>query len=323
MQSHSFTSNSDLVAATSPPMAMTPPPAWQRDEEANECGLCDRKFTLFIRRHHCRWCGKVYCANCTTARIPIPTSSSSDNSTLQSEQRVCDTCHGLLTGISSPLHRLRVQSSVAEHKTPLLSPSAASSPRHESSPLESSIMNECPVCGDALSMNQAEAEFHLNQCINNQGAASVSAISGKRYVVTIVEPGLFSSASNSMRDVKGKMNAVASSAALAAAAIDTPHHSSDDSSDTEVIGSTSTQPAATAFSIEFDCSNNSRSSTTRVKFSNSISATIETNEIPPYQPREGDMNSSPRSDSSSPLPSPPPQSSFSDGGIIHECVIVS
>jgi hypothetical protein len=322
---HSLTSDSfGGVTTSSPPMAMTPPPAWQRDEEADECGLCDKRFSLFIRRHHCRWCGKIFCDNCTSSRIPIPntSSSSSTNSaaSVQPEQRVCDTCHELLTSTSSPLHRLNVQTSdnSSQQGRQLATTIASSattpgsiSPNHEASPLESSIMNECPVCGEQLSMNQNEAEFHLNQCIN-QGVISAAAISGKRYVVTIVEPGSFSSSSN-MRPTTS-----AATAGSAAAVVETAGMA--DISDDGSSLPTQSSSFENADGVGSSSSNSSRA----VKFSSAIATTIETNEIPPYQPREGDLSASPHSDysSGSRLHSPPPQSSFSDGGLIHECVIV-
>ncbi|KAJ1489110.1 hypothetical protein T484DRAFT_1781222 [Baffinella frigidus] len=34
-------------------------PAWQSDTEAKACQKCATGFSFFIRRHHCRHCGKV------------------------------------------------------------------------------------------------------------------------------------------------------------------------------------------------------------------------------------------------------------------------
>lgn len=39
--------------------------AWQPDSAVLACGLCSRDFTLFVRRHHCRKCGRVVCASCS------------------------------------------------------------------------------------------------------------------------------------------------------------------------------------------------------------------------------------------------------------------
>lgn len=35
------------------------PPFWVPDSDAPNCMLCDTKFTVVKRRHHCRACGKV------------------------------------------------------------------------------------------------------------------------------------------------------------------------------------------------------------------------------------------------------------------------
>lgn len=39
---------------------------WLDDASAIKCRSCDRKFTTFLRKHHCRICGKIFCSNCTT-----------------------------------------------------------------------------------------------------------------------------------------------------------------------------------------------------------------------------------------------------------------
>ncbi|EQC25939.1 hypothetical protein SDRG_16197 [Saprolegnia diclina VS20] len=38
---------------------------WVDDDARPSCYTCDRKFTPFRRRHHCRMCGEVVCAACT------------------------------------------------------------------------------------------------------------------------------------------------------------------------------------------------------------------------------------------------------------------
>jgi len=35
-------------------------PNWQTDREAPNCNKCKTTFSLFLRRHHCRHCGKVW-----------------------------------------------------------------------------------------------------------------------------------------------------------------------------------------------------------------------------------------------------------------------
>ena len=47
-------------------------PRWQPDSEVFSCPICHHPFTFFFRKHHCRKCGRVVCANCSPHRITIP-----------------------------------------------------------------------------------------------------------------------------------------------------------------------------------------------------------------------------------------------------------
>ncbi|CAI9783424.1 unnamed protein product [Fraxinus pennsylvanica] len=43
---------------------------WMPDESCRVCYECDSQFTIFNRRHHCRLCGRVFCARCTANSVP-------------------------------------------------------------------------------------------------------------------------------------------------------------------------------------------------------------------------------------------------------------
>ncbi|CAN4095164.1 unnamed protein product [Withania somnifera] len=65
---------------------------WMPDHSCRVCYDCDSQFTLFNRKHHCRLCGRVFCAKCTSHCIPAP---STDPRPLQDERekiRVCNYC---------------------------------------------------------------------------------------------------------------------------------------------------------------------------------------------------------------------------------------
>lgn len=47
-------------------------PEWVPDIAAPACMRCLAPFTAFRRRHHCRNCGKVFCASCSSNSIPLP-----------------------------------------------------------------------------------------------------------------------------------------------------------------------------------------------------------------------------------------------------------
>ncbi|KAI1390103.1 FYVE-domain-containing protein [Hypoxylon trugodes] len=47
-------------------------PRWQPDSEATFCPICRTQFSFFVRKHHCRKCGRVVCNSCSPHRITIP-----------------------------------------------------------------------------------------------------------------------------------------------------------------------------------------------------------------------------------------------------------
>lgn len=46
--------------------------AWVDDRAITNCSQCNRSFTLFIRKHHCRSCGQIFCDDCAAHYIKIP-----------------------------------------------------------------------------------------------------------------------------------------------------------------------------------------------------------------------------------------------------------
>jgi hypothetical protein len=47
-------------------------PPWQPDADVTQCPVCHSQFSFWHRKHHCRKCGRVVCANCSPHRITIP-----------------------------------------------------------------------------------------------------------------------------------------------------------------------------------------------------------------------------------------------------------
>ncbi|KAF3701633.1 Zinc finger FYVE domain-containing protein 16 Endofin Endosomal-associated FYVE domain protein [Channa argus] len=59
-------------------------PDWVPDSKAPNCMNCYQRFTFTKRRHHCRACGKVYCALCCSRKCKLRY--------LEKEARVCVVC---------------------------------------------------------------------------------------------------------------------------------------------------------------------------------------------------------------------------------------
>ncbi|KAI2470069.1 FYVE-domain-containing protein [Annulohypoxylon bovei var. microspora] len=47
-------------------------PRWQPDSEVTYCPICRTQFSFFVRKHHCRKCGRVVCNSCSPHKITIP-----------------------------------------------------------------------------------------------------------------------------------------------------------------------------------------------------------------------------------------------------------
>ncbi|EPS61610.1 hypothetical protein M569_13184, partial [Genlisea aurea] len=64
------------------------PPKWLADSFASSCMLCGARFhPIVCSRHHCRFCGGVFCAECSRGRCLLP-----ENFRSEDPQRVCDVC---------------------------------------------------------------------------------------------------------------------------------------------------------------------------------------------------------------------------------------
>lgn len=63
------------------------PEDWEKDEHAVACKSCRKKFTYTFRKHHCRNCGLIYCADCTKERSVIK------NKNYHTPVRVCGRCY--------------------------------------------------------------------------------------------------------------------------------------------------------------------------------------------------------------------------------------
>ncbi|CDP07369.1 unnamed protein product [Coffea canephora] len=59
---------------------------WIPDEAASKCTACGTDFNAFVRKHHCRNCGDIFCDKCTHGRIALTADQNAP------AVRVCDRC---------------------------------------------------------------------------------------------------------------------------------------------------------------------------------------------------------------------------------------
>ncbi|XP_060565596.1 early endosome antigen 1-like [Ruditapes philippinarum] len=58
---------------------------WADDSEVKDCMACSKKFSVTVRRHHCRHCGNIFCNECSSREAKIAMS--------KKPVRVCDNCY--------------------------------------------------------------------------------------------------------------------------------------------------------------------------------------------------------------------------------------
>lgn len=64
------------------------PPRWLPDSAASACMLCSARFhPIICSRHHCRFCGGLFCNECSKGRSLLPLKFRASD-----PQRVCDVC---------------------------------------------------------------------------------------------------------------------------------------------------------------------------------------------------------------------------------------
>lgn len=75
------------------------PPKWLADSAASACMLCNVRFhPIMCSRHHCRFCGGIFCNACSKGRCLMPTKFRTGN-----PERVCDVCFVRLESVQSYL----------------------------------------------------------------------------------------------------------------------------------------------------------------------------------------------------------------------------
>lgn len=59
---------------------------WVLDTEVTACVSCHSRFTQIRRKHHCRYCGLVFCSKCCKEKMPLPQLA------CEEPERVCEVC---------------------------------------------------------------------------------------------------------------------------------------------------------------------------------------------------------------------------------------
>ncbi|KAL0308374.1 UNVERIFIED_CONTAM: 1-phosphatidylinositol-3-phosphate 5-kinase FAB1A [Sesamum radiatum] len=132
---------------------------WMPDESCRVCYECDSQFTIFNRKHHCRLCGRVFCAKCTANSIPAlsdePKSGREDGDRI----RVCNYC----------FNQWKQQSATGNNMTIGSSPGLSPSPSSSSLISNQSSSCTCKSGSSAGSAGYSTGSFQHVSCALGQG----------------------------------------------------------------------------------------------------------------------------------------------------------
>ncbi|CAD6907678.1 unnamed protein product [Tilletia controversa] len=180
-------------------------PQWESDSAATECRGCSRRFTFFLRKHHCRRCGRIFCDACSSHRAHLSAQELVVDPAVPemflheavSAARICNSCNaerqlpaslrsrfgGGGTGAEALLRNNGVRGMIDLNggyerdgfETGVLGPPSDVSSR-------ASELNECPVCDTTLAAlgDSGAQEAHVRSCLENGGGGSLQ---GGRYLV--------------------------------------------------------------------------------------------------------------------------------------------
>lgn len=97
LKAHSFFKDIDFEALPTQTLSYnwkTQAPNWVADNNAEYCYECQSTFTFFVRKHHCRACGNIFCNQCSNSRTIIPYME------YQQPVRVCNHCFIIIKNLT-------------------------------------------------------------------------------------------------------------------------------------------------------------------------------------------------------------------------------
>ncbi|KAK6030691.1 FYVE zinc finger [Ostertagia ostertagi] len=101
-------------------------PYWIPDDDCSMCMLCNSRFSLLNRRHHCRACGRVACGSCCKEKATLEYMK--DDPKKQAQARVCTPCATMLARIEDYEKMMREHADVTiSDETPASTSTSAGS----------------------------------------------------------------------------------------------------------------------------------------------------------------------------------------------------
>ena len=97
-----------------PAHAVPASPVWMKDSEASNCLACNTAFTWIKRRHHCRFCKRLVCGDCSGHQVAQAVRCPGGIRKRIVKFRVCDSCHAACTPCVPDLQAAAAEPEAAE-----------------------------------------------------------------------------------------------------------------------------------------------------------------------------------------------------------------
>ncbi|ORX80816.1 FYVE-domain-containing protein [Basidiobolus meristosporus CBS 931.73] len=116
------------TSAQAAKLTATGPPTrghWKSDDDVIFCTSCKMQFSFFERRHHCRRCGNIFCAKCSSKFIRLDQNAEFNPSGTLC--RACDHCYEASVNLKRP--SLQQEAIEAQSESPTHAASSANTSR--------------------------------------------------------------------------------------------------------------------------------------------------------------------------------------------------
>ncbi|GFP97629.1 1-phosphatidylinositol-3-phosphate 5-kinase fab1a [Phtheirospermum japonicum] len=142
---------------------------WMPDESCRVCYECDSQFNIFNRKHHCRLCGRVFCARCTTNSVPAPSDEPKNGREDGDRIRVCNYC----------FKQWKLRSAAGDNMMFASSPGLSPSPSSSSLVSSQSSCSTCNSGSSAGSVGYSTGPFQHVSCAAGQSPCQTTQIDSK------------------------------------------------------------------------------------------------------------------------------------------------
>ena len=144
---------------------------WRPDEECPKCEKCEKEFSMTRRRHHCRNCGGVFCADCCFRKAAVP------GRNIKQPVLLCDSCFVKIVQRGAPGQdeNNKPAPTTTNGAVTNLPPSTSPMPDRDSTAATSQVVERCEfVIRKMALLDIAQIARETNSCLEEEFVSSIA-----------------------------------------------------------------------------------------------------------------------------------------------------